>query len=238
MGTPQWGRCHAPIKPRRPVLHVRGAAHMTDGHERQQRFEPTPRTTTSLTLRQRSPCPPTALRGDAPCRYARAFGDTSRRSCLARIRLICVGSALPQPAQCSRPRARPTGASGMRSMASARARCGRAVSAPPPDGQRHPRTALPGCPCSRHSRLSRTGVRGRSLGYAPVALRERSRCRSAVSGRRPVLPTSTSRSAGQTRADGICDRAGASGIRSAGVGGGFRVVRDGGRAGIARCGRP
>ena len=26
VGTPQWGRCHAPIKPRRPVSYVRGAA--------------------------------------------------------------------------------------------------------------------------------------------------------------------------------------------------------------------
>ena len=35
MGTPQWGRCHAPIKPRRPVHIVLPAARRdlaTEGH--------------------------------------------------------------------------------------------------------------------------------------------------------------------------------------------------------------
>ena len=52
----------------------------------------------------RTRCALNGTSGRCPCRYAPAFGDTSRRSRLARIRLICVGSALPQPEQCSRSR--------------------------------------------------------------------------------------------------------------------------------------
>ena len=51
VGTPQWGRCHAPIKPRRPVPASRGPAESMTDHEGHRRYEPSPRTTTSLTLR-------------------------------------------------------------------------------------------------------------------------------------------------------------------------------------------
>ena len=41
VGTPQWGRGHAPIKPRRPVLHVRGAARaVRSTRDTQRRSQP------------------------------------------------------------------------------------------------------------------------------------------------------------------------------------------------------